>query len=24
VVAIVLLVIHGVPRLLGRDWREAQ
>ncbi len=22
VVAMVLLVIHGVPRLLGRDWRE--
>ncbi len=22
-VALVLLVIHGVPRLFGRDWREA-
>ena len=24
VVLMVLLVIHGVPRLLGRDWREAR
>lgn len=24
VVMIVLLVIHGVPRLFGRDWREVQ
>ena len=24
VVVMVLLVIHGVPRLLGRDWREGQ
>lgn len=23
VVTMVLLIIHGVPRLLGRDWREA-
>ena len=23
VVVMVLLIIHGVPRLLGRDWREA-
>ncbi|AWM85467.1 iron ABC transporter permease [Microvirga sp. 17 mud 1-3] len=23
VVLMVLLIIHGVPRLLGRDWREA-
>ena len=21
-IVLVLLVIHGVPRLLGRDWRE--
>jgi hypothetical protein len=21
-VVLVLMVIHGVPRLIGRDWRE--
>jgi hypothetical protein len=23
-VVIVLAVIHGVPRLIGRDWRDRQ
>jgi len=23
-VVIVLVVIHGVPRLFGRDWRETR